>query len=147
MSEANYRERVRKRLKGNDALHWEANTGGMNSNGRPDTYIDGPRSDLWVEWKYVDAMPRSGIVDISPKEGAKKQPRGRLSPLQLRWLERRRNNAVALREGNAVAIAALPDGRAVVMTTPTEWRKGVPVDRAKSIEEVVAWVSEFCGGS
>jgi hypothetical protein len=148
VSEASRRDAIRKRLP-LDKLHWQPMTGGMNSNGTPDTYIDGPRSDLWIEWKELDHMPRDGIVRVAPKPRVKKQPRGHLTHLQLAWLKRRFNNAQ--RQGysfqtNAAVVAFLPNKRALLMVTPEEWEYGAPVAGAITNEELAEWITNFCAG-
>jgi hypothetical protein len=110
------------------------------ANGTPDSYLDGPRADLWVEFKAFAAMPRSGIVCCAPVPDVKKQPKGHLTPLQSTWLGRRWAHGA-----NAVVVAGLPNKRAVLMTSPSQWLIGVPVEEAITIDEVAKWICEFCG--
>lgn len=57
--------------------------------GPPDHWYSGPKSDLWVEWKFTQ-LPKRETTDLLAD----------LSPLQARWLEQRyaegRNVAVVL---------------------------------------------------
>jgi len=132
MRESAFREAIRRRLP--KALHWQPTTGGLNSNGTPDTYVDGPKSDLWIEWKTLDAMPRSDVV------------RGRYSGLQRAWMTRRHDYSHGPR-ANVVGIVGLPNKTAVVQTTPEEWQRGTPVSAAIKYDEVAAWICAFCGVS
>lgn len=123
-------------------LHHQSMTGAaMTGNGIPDHYYDGPRSDLWVEYKALDKAPKGGIVCVTPLEGVKKQPKGRLTPMQLRWLERR-----ARYGGNAFVVLSWPGGNAVVLPS-TQWQRAVDITGVgtASISEVAAWICEFCG--
>lgn len=112
-------------------IHRQSMTGAtMVNNGTPDFYYDGPRSFLWVEYKQLNAMPRSGMA------------RGAYTELQLMWMERRHRNG-----GHVVGIVGLPNRTAVIQTTPDAWRQGSSTGTALSIKEVAAWITEFCGGS
>ena len=113
-------------------IHRQSMTGAaMNLNGIPDYYYDGPTGDLWVEYKQLKSMPRSGVVV------------GALTELQIHWLERRYRNSLAHRP-NASVVVGLPNRTAVIQRTPTEWRTGTPVTSAVSLKEVSAWIDEFC---
>lgn len=123
-------------------LHKRSNTSGsMTSNGIPDYYYDGPQGDLWVEYKALTAMPRSGLVGgVDPKKV------GCYSPLQYQWMERRwKNSQYLLPVPNVVGIVGLPNRMVVVQTTPTEWRERSPITQAISIPEVTAWLKKFTG--
>jgi hypothetical protein len=122
-------------------IHWQSMTGAMMSNGTPDKYLDGVHRDLWMELKQFDSMPRSGVVCCAPVPDKKKQPKGHLSHLQLRWLKRRHANG-----GNAIVVAGLPNGKAVLMVEPEAWECGVPVEHAETIEEIATWITKFCSG-
>lgn len=139
MKESQTAQKIKKRLP--REIHWQSNTGALMSNGTPDKYLDGWKSDLWIEFKQLGALPRNGTVCVAPVPNVKKQPRGHLTPLQRQWLGRRHANG-----GNAVVIVGLPNGCVVWLATPREWDEGVSIARADSIEEVVRWITKFCMG-
>lgn len=118
------------------AMHRQSMTGAaMTGNGVPDRYYDGPLGDLWVEYKMLTSMPRSGVAV------------GAYTPLQLAWMERRYTNSKnRLPVPNVVGIVGLPNRTAVIQTAPTEWRNGSPVSAAKPLDEVARWIHATCGG-
>lgn len=123
-------------------FHSQSMTGAsMHTNGTPDRYYDpeNGRYDLWAEYKMLDAMPRSGLVGFvhATKKGC-------YSPLQFAWMERRYKNSLAHGRPNTVGIVGLPNRTVVLQTTPTEWREGSPVGMAIDLEELAAWITEFC---
>ena len=115
-------------------FHSQAMTGAsMHSNGTPDRYYDPEGgNDLWVEYKQLTSIPRSGVVI------------GDYTALQLRWMERRYRNSLAHGRPNQVGIVGLPNRTAVIQRTPAEWREGSPLNEALSLKEVAAWIAEFC---
>jgi hypothetical protein len=74
------------------------------SQGTPDTYYEGPKGALWVEWKFLRQIPVRK-VDISKL----------LSPSQLRWLERAHRNGV-----QCAVIVGHADG-GVYFSNPLTW--------------------------
>jgi hypothetical protein len=115
------------------SIHRQSMTGSsMTMTGTVDRYYDGDRSDLWVEYKMLKSMPRSGVVI------------GDYTQRQLHWMERRYNNSLPHGRTNVVGIVGLPNRKAVVQTTPTEWREGSPVSAAIDLKEVSAWICDFC---
>ena len=74
------------------------------SMGTPDTYYEGPKGALWVEWKFLRTIPVRK-VDISKL----------LSPAQLRWLERAHSNSV-----KCAVIVGHKDG-GVYFSNPLVW--------------------------
>jgi hypothetical protein len=123
-------------------IHKQSNTSGAATfNGIPDYYYDGPKSDLWVEYKALESMPRSGMVG-----GVDAKKRGCYSPLQNQWMERRwRNSQNLLPVPNVVGIVGLPNRTAVIQTSPTDWREGSSITQAIPIQEVIAWLRSFTG--
>lgn len=114
--------------------------GSLTHNGTPDRYYDGGPFDLWVEYKMLDAMPRSRLVG-----GVDANKKGCYSPNQYRWMERRYRHSLNLPHGpNVVGIVGLPNRTAVIQRTPTEWREGSSIDLAIPIKEVSAWIFGFC---
>lgn len=110
------------------SIHHQSMTFGSRScNGVPDRYYDGPKSDLWVEYKQLDAMPRSEIVI------------GAYTALQLQWMERRWRHG-----GNVVGIVGLPNRTAVVQTDPEQWRRGTPISAALPLKDISLWITDFC---
>jgi hypothetical protein len=118
------------------AVHYQSMTyASLSRNGTPDHYYDGAGSDLWVEYKMLRAMPRSGIAV------------GDYSAQQLDWMERRYANAKQndpLHMPNVVGIVGLPNRTAVIQRSPTEWRKGSPITEALPLKEIAQWITAFC---
>lgn len=118
-------------------VHSQSMTFGSRSfNGTPDRYFDGPVSDLWVEFKYVDAMPRSGKVG-----GVSDAKRGCYSTLQYEWMCRRFANG-----GNVLGIVGLPDRTAVIQIDPAQWLDGSSIQTALPWLEVARRIEHFCTG-
>ena len=122
--------------------HQSMTSASLTQNGTPDRYYDGPAGDLWVEYKMLDAMPRSGLVGFVD---AKKK--GCYSPLQYEWMMRRYSNSLAHARRNVVGIVGLPNRTAVIQRTPTEWREGTSITQAISLKEVGVWIDDFCSQS
>lgn len=113
-------------------IHSQSMTGSsMTYNGTPDRYFDGPKADLWVEFKMLKSMPRDRVV------------KGNFSALQLQWMERRYKNLP--HAPNVVGIVGLPNRTAVLQLSPTEWRNGSPVETARTLREIATWVQNFTG--
>lgn len=114
-------------------LRQSMTTASLTTNGTPDYYYDRDDvegDDLWVEYKALTAMPRSGIVA------------GDYSALQMRWLTRRWK-----RGKNAVGIVGLPNRTAVIQCGPRELEAGTPAADARPIKEIAQWIFDFCGSS
>ena len=122
-------------------IHYQSMTmGSLTSNGTPDTYLDGPESDMWVEWKQLDAMPRDGLVGgITPAKARKK---GCYTTQQYAWMERRWNNG-----GNVWGVIGLPDKRVVLQLTPEQWRNKSSIDAAISRDELLNRIVLHCTGT
>lgn len=113
------------------SVHRQSNTMvSLTTNGTPDYYYDGEEGDLWVEYKALTAMPRSGIVV------------GDYTALQMRWLMRRWKHGK-----NAVGIVGLPNRTAVIQRGALELQEGTPVRDARPIKEIAQWIFDFCGSS
>lgn len=125
-------------------IHQQSNTfASLSHNGTPDHYYDGSKQDLWVEYKVLERMPRDGIVRIAPLPGVKKQPRGRLSPQQRRWLLRRWE-----RGRNAIVVVGLPNRTGVIIEgCNIDDENPASIDEAISIKEIACWITDFCGAS
>ena len=61
--------------------------------GTPDVWYSGPGGDLWVEYKWIAKIPKSGIIVPN------------LSALQLDWLTKRR-----LEGRNVLVVVGTPKG-------------------------------------
>lgn len=119
-------------------LHRQRNVGSMfGTSGVPDSYYDGPTSDLWVEYKVNPSLPRNGIVI------------GKYSTQQLAWMTRRYDYGGVFERGemryNVVGIVGLPNKLACIQRTPEEWINGTHVSTAIPRAEVSHWIKEFCG--
>lgn len=106
----------------------------------PDRYYDWFR-DLWIEYKCLKHMPRSGTWSVFPLPDVKQQPQGKLTMLQYRWLLRRNTAG-----GNAVVVVGLPNKRALLLPKPVMWEIEMPIDLARPLEEIAAWIQDFTGG-
>jgi hypothetical protein len=110
----------------------------LTGNGILDRYYDGPKRDLWIEYKIWPSMPRDGMICVTPILGRKKQPQGRLSHQQLKWAVRR-----YIVGQNAFVVVGLPNRTALILNYPALWHRPVPVTRAVSLEEVSEWITNF----
>ena len=85
----------------------------LNNNGTPDRYIDGPASDLWVEFKFLPRTPKV----LRPYE--------LLSAQQMAWLKRRGSR------GNAIVVIGfrISERKAagLILDVPSTWE----IDHAK----------------
>lgn len=116
-------------------IHSQSMTfGSLTHGGTPDRYFDGPSHDLWVEFKYIDAMPRSRTVG-----GVDDKKRGCYSSKQYNWMCRRQKAG-----GNVLGIVGLPNRMAVVQTDPAQWKNGSPIEEAIPWSEVAARIARFC---
>lgn len=131
MNEGTFKRYVLGRL---SHLYKHSNTyASLSGNGIPDHYFDGSR-DLWVEFKYVAAIPRNGLVG-----GVDDKKRGCYSTRQYRWMLRRHGNG-----RNAWGVVALPNRTAVIQTEPEEWLNKSSIRGAVPWAEVAARISHYC---
>jgi len=125
-------------------LHRQSMTGATAAaNGTPDKYYDGWENghhDLWIEYKKIDSIPKSSIVYVAPIPGMKKQPQGRLTVLQLRWLTRRWTV-----ESNAWVIVGLPNKTALLLNSPFDWATGKHASHAMSHAEIAEVIAHRMG--
>jgi hypothetical protein len=113
----------------------------MYSNGTPDQYYDGEKSDLWVEYKMLEHRPRSGVVRVIPQEKRERR-QGELSVLQEKWLMRRWEHG-----RNAAVMVGIPHKRTalvVIQIEPAQWLGGTAICEATSVAEAAKWIREFC---
>lgn len=114
--------------------------GAVSMNGTPDRYFDGAARDLWVEFKQLDAMPRSGLAGgITPARVRKK---GCYTSQQYDWMLRRHNNG-----GNVWGMIGLPNKLVVIQKLPTQWENGSLVSEAVSRDFAAALILDFCLGT
>lgn len=124
---------VQRELKKLGVLHSQSMTyASLTMNGTPDRYYDGVLQDLWVEYKRLTAMPRSGIVI------------GEYSEQQLAWMKRRWANSFT---HNIWGVVGLPDKTVCLQLNPSEWIDGTPVSAAISHKQLANLIWEFCHGS
>lgn len=117
-------------------LHSQSMTfGSLSMNGTPDRYFDGPKGDLWVEFKQLSAMPRDGLVG-----GVDDKKRGCYSSLQYRWMARRWS-----RGRNVLGVIGLPDKRVVIQGSPTQWSNKSPISNAVPRQALIETIIDFCG--
>lgn len=133
-----------KKLPAGSNIHSQSMTFGSRSfAGTPDRYFDGPRGDLWVEFKHLPSLPRNGIVG-----GVDEKKQGFYRAKQVAWLERRFNNQHNLEDigvahdrsithRRVFGLVALPNKLVAVHSCPEEWRGGSSVQDALPRETVV----------
>lgn len=96
--------------------------------GTPDVWYSGER-DAWIEYKWINAVPKKGVVIPA------------LSELQKKWLEDR------FAEGRSVfVVVGCPLG-AIIFRNPAEWETGrtKPVILTKS--DYLIWLTTTIGRS
>ncbi len=102
--------------------------------GTPDNYYDGPKSDLWVEYKFEPTFPKT-LDLINPKS------KTRLSSLQQRWIQRRWNNGK-----NAIVIFGCFDG-VLILTHPKGWQEKYTKEETMPAlitrKETALWIQTF----
>ena len=117
-------------------IHSQSMTfGSLSMNGTPDRYFDGPRRDLWIEFKQISAMPRDSMVG-----GVDDKKRGCYSSLQYRWMKRRWATG-----GNVLGVIGLPDKRVVIQDNPTQWFHKSPISCAVPRQALIERITNFCG--
>ena len=127
MRERQLYEAVNRRIP--KTVHHQGMTGAsMVCNGTPDRYYDGVVRDLWVEYKMLRSLPRSGVAV------------GDYTPLQLRWMTRRWE-----RGKNVIGVVGLPGRVACIQLSPDEWKLGTEVASALSLDQVAQWIVDYCG--
>lgn len=103
MTEAQYTKSITKLLK-HGIYSWKINA--AFAKGVPDLWLSGPAADLWVEVKYLQAIPKTGR--ITPN----------LSRLQLKWLLARH------KEGRNVAVLVGTPHGSFIIKDPVSWSNG-----------------------
>lgn len=94
--------------------------------GTPDFYYEGPRSQLWVEYKHFGSYPRNWSVITDERRG--------LTRLQQNWLRR------AHRNGHRTAVIAKhPRGYALFIGD--DWEDGVPDKSNCTTLEIAKWIT------
>jgi hypothetical protein len=92
--------------------------------GTPDRWYDGPKNDLWVEFKWFASLPPRIIPN--------------LSPLQKAWLERAHRNG-----RNVAVILGSPDG--CYIYTNMAWLQVIPRETYKALSitkrNVAEWIT------
>lgn len=119
-------------------LYHHSNTyASLSGKGIPDSYVDGPTYDLWVEFKYLSSMPRSCLVG-----GVDDKKRGCYSTKQFQWMKRRWEAG-----GNAWGVVGLPNRTAVIQLYPEQWEHKSSALTAVPWSDVAARIKEFCAGA
>ncbi len=77
--------------------------------GVPDAWFLGNKTDLWVEFKWLNSLPKRESTIIKPA----------LTPQQLSWLK-----SLYRCKRKCYVIIGYPK-KAIVLTTPNTWEKGV----------------------
>ena len=99
--------------------------------GVPDAYYLGPRSDLWIEYKYVKALPKRLTTTIKTS----------LSELQKEWLDdlHRCKRPCVLVIGHEQRAVVLGGGKWNTEITADEFREA-SIHR----KELVGWIEFTC---
>lgn len=101
--------------------------------GVPDSWMLGIYNDLWVEFKFLKAIPKRDGTVIVPK----------LSPQQLEWL-------MTLQSHNkkALCVIGLPK-QAIILADHGQWTTGITVRDARRMamthNELVDILTTICG--
>ena len=121
MNESGYTQSIGKKVK--DQIYWLKIMMSFN-NGVPDVWCSGDKDDLWIEVKYLKAIPKKPTTIIIPK----------LSALQDKWLTDRYN------EGRNVCVVLGSPIGAFIFTDLT-WKVGVTrFQLTMKPKEVAQWI-------
>lgn len=128
-SETRFRDGVHAFLPPITKFHRQSmNSAATTFNGTPDMYYDGDVKDLWVEYKWLDHVPKNGIII------------GAYTELQLRWMKRRYAAGK-----NVWGIIGVPGG-GVIQDTPQEWEHGTSIAYTMTRKEIARLILENCNG-
>lgn len=120
MIEAGYTRAIHSKLKPTPVYAWKI--ADRFTNGVPDAYYSGPKSDLWIEYKFLQSPPKRAFT---PK----------LSALQIKWLNDRYD------EGRNVAvIVGTPAGG--IILSDRDWNGKIAPRAPASNDEVATWIQE-----
>jgi len=144
--EASFRSSVHKHIPKKVYKVGMANT---YAGGIPDTYYDGPRTDFWIEWKYLPDLPKRNATMID----LMKQGTPNLSKLQDEWLTRRWENSKNEKgRGNvcvALGFGKGKDAKITLFFRPTEWQTPWTRDEIMTFsmtrQEFVEWLMRILG--
>jgi hypothetical protein len=137
--ETNYRLSIEKRLP--PELHHEK-MANPYSGGTADSYYDGNKADIWVEWKFITAFPKRATTIVVPD----------LSPLQKDWLKGRYENGrrvfVIVGSPNGAHIFGAPRECLAISTKDKEnfcqfgWESGVAVASWANLsrDQIAQWI-------
>lgn len=128
MIESQYTQAIHKLIP-KEVYRWKINDSFQG--GVADAYYSGTNGDLWIEYKYLKALPKRSSTQITPA----------LRPNQQKWLRDRHA------EGrNVMVILGSPSG-SILLPYP-EWETGVTRDafeaRSLSKQEIANWITEQC---
>ncbi len=129
--EGKYKTDIARKLRDTygEAIYQQA-MGALYSNGTPDRYYEGPKSDLWAEYKYERGLAKKTFI-----------PKDLCTPLQARWLER------AARNGRpAYLVVASGMGACVIEPLGPYWEKRIALSICKMTKaDVVNWIHSITG--
>lgn len=131
MRESQYTQAIHRHLP-KEVYRWKINDNFQG--GVPDAYYSGTKADLWVEYKYLQKLPKRETTLIVPN----------LSTLQLDWLRTRE------REGRKiVVIIGSPEGGCVLYCS--QWESGISLshfrNEAMSKKELASWITTQTRGN
>jgi len=98
-----------------------------------DVWYSGSKADLWIEYKWIERIPRKGLVVPN------------LSSLQMDWGQKR------YEEGrHVVVVVGCPEG-GVKLTNPHLWKEGVSVEEFRTAlltkSALAAWIYMQAAGA
>jgi hypothetical protein len=124
MTESQYTQAVHKYLP-SWVYAWKINA--SFAKGVPDAYYSSNKTDLWIEYKFLQSLPKKSKVVPN------------LSRLQLKWLQNRH------KEGRNVAVVVGSPEGSFILTDPIYWSEGfIPNSfKSHSKKEVALWIESF----
>jgi len=102
-----------------EVYHWKISD--RFTAGVPDAYYSGDKCDLWIEYKWINTLPKKLVT---PK----------LSKLQLEWLEDRRAQG-----RNVAVIVGSPKGHLIFLDG--EWVQGKAPTELYTTREIANWIT------
>ena len=94
--------------------------------GTPDSYYEGNKTVLWVEWKHYPSQPR--VFDVTKQE--------KLTKLQQRWLKRAHGNGVC-----TAVMAGTPAG--IIICEGLTWTVPHKPSIFYTAEETAKWIEKL----
>tara|TARA_B110000116_G_scaffold45548_1_gene37797 strand:- start:6107 stop:6538 length:432 start_codon:yes stop_codon:yes gene_type:complete len=133
MNEHTFTAAFRKKLPA-DIYWWKINDN--FAGGVPDAFLEGTNRDLWIEFKYIKALPKrpDTLIDLTNQKY--------LSKLQQKWLKRRE-----AKRGDTLVCVGCPQG--VALFWENSWDTPMPAKAFHAmchpnIENSIIDIAHFC---